>query len=166
MSLVGFPHLPLYELIIFVGYNSLHKGYLCYDPCSRISRNVLFLEHIQYSIFVDKSPKLSASILPSFDIPRSEAIDYGDISKPSQMYQPRRKINLCKCLNILSVQNSLSKHLYQVLLALSNRNKRLVLLFVNFQELQKLLKSFLNRNIALFQLCWSLWILLKIMPKL
>ena len=36
---------------IFLGYNTKHKGFLCYDPfekCMRISRNVIFLEQIPF----------------------------------------------------------------------------------------------------------------------
>lgn len=93
MNLISYhPKLPC----VFFSYSSLHKGYLCYDPHSRkirISWNVVFREHIKSYISIGKSPKISESILPSFDTQKSAKIDDDDIQKPLQVYQQIKRIN-------------------------------------------------------------------------
>lgn len=64
---------------------AIHKRYFCYDPCSlkiRVSRNVVFLEHIQYYISIGKSPSISKSILSSSDLQKSAEIDTENIHNP------------------------------------------------------------------------------------
>lgn len=99
---VCFPHLPPHErnklssqaaMCVFVGYSTIHKGYLCYDPGSRkvrISRNVVFLEHIPYFISIAKSPTTPKSILHLFDLDKPVVINTNSSPQPLQVYQRRR----------------------------------------------------------------------------
>ena len=86
---VCFVHLPCHERhklfaqsfkCAFIGYNTNHKGFVCYDPGSKripISRNVIFLEN-QYFFPTHDSSSPEVAILPNFD----------DISTASQCFKP------------------------------------------------------------------------------
>ncbi|KAK7245636.1 hypothetical protein RIF29_40484 [Crotalaria pallida] len=75
---VCFVHLPNHERhklsaqsvkCAFMGYSVTHKGFICYDPCSkrlRVSRNVVFYENqFFFPTYVESSP--AVAILSNFD---------------------------------------------------------------------------------------------------
>lgn len=54
---------------MFVGYSTEHKGFLCYDPVERrlrISRNVIFVEHVPFFSLSPLSHPTQVSYLPHF----------------------------------------------------------------------------------------------------
>ena len=59
---------------LFLGYSSEHKGFLCYDPSEkrmRISRNVIFLEHIPFFSLRLQTHPVAVSYLPHFPVTTS-----------------------------------------------------------------------------------------------
>ena len=74
---VCFFHLPSHERhkfsaqyvkCAFMGYRILHKGYACYDPCSKkfhISRHFFFENQSLFSTHVVSLPEIH--VLPNFD---------------------------------------------------------------------------------------------------
>ena len=75
---------------MFLGYNPEHKGFLCYDQLEqrmRISRNVVFLEHVPFfSLQLDSHP-IAVSYLPQFSESPSS-------SPPLKVYVRRNKVPL------------------------------------------------------------------------